>query len=184
MNRRGRGFEPAMNKNSKAMYMRAAASKPLIGLGLALAIPLTSSGVLASPPSVAEQSPVATATQLGMAFSQVAERVSPSVVSIQVEVNRPQQQQGFMFSFPFGPSPDRGIQRGSGSGVVVTEDGGVLTNNHVVENATRIVVELQDGRKFPARVVGSRLRASPTRMQRKWASGWSLSARPSASTTA
>ncbi|MFT3923625.1 MAG: Do family serine endopeptidase [Myxococcales bacterium] len=96
---------------------------------------------------------MATATQLGMAFSQVAERVSPSVVSIQVEVNRPQAQ-SFGFGFPFGPAPDRGIQRGGGSGVVLTADGGILTNNHVVENATRIVVALQDGRRFPAKVVG------------------------------
>ncbi len=101
---------------------------------------------------MAEQSPVATATQLGMAFSQVAERVSPSVVSIQVEVSRPRA--SFGFGFPFGPSPDRGIQRGGGSGVVLTADGAILTNNHVVENATRITVALQDGRHFPAKVVG------------------------------
>jgi serine protease Do len=136
-----------MKRPSKAQVARAPA------LGLALALPFASATALASPPSVAEQSPVATATQLGMAFSQVAERVSPSVVSIQVEVSRPQS--NFGFSFPFGPSaPDRGIQRGGGSGVVITEDGGVLTNNHVVEHATRIVVAFQDGRRFPAKVVG------------------------------
>jgi serine protease Do len=138
-----------MKRTPKSQVSRA----PVIGL--ALALPLAA-GLLspahASPPSVAEQSPVATATQLGMAFSQVAERVSPSVVSIQVEVSRPQS--GFGFGFPFGPSQDRGIQRGGGSGVVLSADGGILTNNHVVENATRITVALQDGRHFPAKVVG------------------------------
>ncbi len=136
-----------MTRTQKALVARA----PL--LGLALALPLTVAvSAHASPPSLAEQSPVATATQLGLAFSQVAERVSPSVVSIQVEVSRPQQ--SFGFSFPFGAMPDQGIQRGGGSGVVLTADGGILTNNHVVEHASRITVALQDGRRFPAKVAG------------------------------
>jgi serine protease Do len=144
-----------MKRTAKSQVSRA----PVLGLALALPLaaavatpPLLTGHAHASPPAVAEQSPVATATQLGMAFSQVAERVSPSVVSIQVEVSRPQA--SFGFGFPFGPSPDRGIQKGGGSGVVLSADGGILTNNHVVENATRITVALQDGRHFPAKVVG------------------------------
>lgn len=157
-----------MTRHQKPTQVRGPArEKKLVAraplLGLALSIPLSTvlplhgfySTALASPPSLAEQSPVATATQLGMAFSQVAERVSPSVVSIQVEVNRPQQ--SFGFSFPFGGMPDQGqggVQRGGGSGVILTQDGGILTNNHVVEHATRITVALQDGRRFPATVAG------------------------------
>jgi serine protease Do len=118
---------------------------------LLLAAPLVAAPVLASPPTPAEGSPIATAQHLGIAFSQVAEQVSPSVVSIQVEVKQKAPSFGF---FPFGPSPEGGVQKGGGSGMVISSDGAVLTNNHVVENASRIEVALQDGRKFPARVVG------------------------------
>lgn len=48
-----------------------------------------------------------------------------------------------------------GEQEGIGSGFIVTSDGYVLTNNHVVENATKITVTLKDGREFSGRVVGT-----------------------------
>jgi serine protease Do len=122
-------------------------------LGLSLLAPLASAPVFASPPSNAE-TPIATATQLGQAFSTVAERVSPSVVSIAVEVKRPMPSHGFFFPFG-GPQRDEGVQKGGGSGVIVSTDGAVLTNNHVVENASRIEVKLQDGRHFVAKVIGT-----------------------------
>jgi serine protease Do len=118
-----------------------------------LAGPLGPAIALASPPTPADGSPIATAQNLGVAFSQVAEQVSPSVVSIQVEVKQKAPNLGFFF--PFGGAPEGGTQKGGGSGVIIAADGAVLTNNHVVENATRIEVALQDGRKYAARVVGT-----------------------------
>jgi serine protease Do len=53
---------------------------------------------------------------------------------------------------PFGFS---GQQDGLGSGFIITSDGYVLTNNHVVENATKITVMLKDGREFRGQVVGT-----------------------------
>lgn len=54
---------------------------------------------------------------------------------------------------PFGFSS--GQQEGLGSGFIITSDGYVLTNNHVVENATKITVMLKDGREFRGQVVGT-----------------------------
>ena len=44
---------------------------------------------------------------------------------------------------------------GSGSGVIISEDGYIVTNNHVVENATSIKVYLQDGTSYDAEVIGT-----------------------------
>jgi len=55
---------------------------------------------------------------------------------------------------PFGFSSG-GTQEGLGSGFIITSDGYVLTNNHVVENATKITVMLKDGREFSGQVVGT-----------------------------
>jgi serine protease Do len=123
---------------------------PVLGLALS---PLFAAPALASPPP--GDSPMNTATQLEQAFSGVAERASPSVVSIRVEVKRPQPSFGFFFPFGGGGQGDPGIQKGGGSGVVISSDGAILTNNHVVENASRVEVSFQDGRHFVAKVVGT-----------------------------
>jgi len=86
------------------------------------------------------------------ALTGVAESVSPSVVSIQVEVAAPQND-GLQFFF--GGQGRSGIVRGGGSGVILRSDGYILTNNHVVHEASRIDVRLQDGRTYPARLVGT-----------------------------
>ena len=63
------------------------------------------------------------------------------------------------FGQPFGEQAPRhtyGVprQEGVGSGVVVTKDGYILTNNHVVDGADEVKVALQDGREFTAKVIG------------------------------
>ncbi len=74
---------------------------------------------------------------------QVVEKVQPSVVNI----NTLGFAQGFFGQlFP---------QRGAGSGVIVSPDGYILTNNHVIENATHIRVKLLDGTELEGRVVGT-----------------------------
>lgn len=90
------------------------------------------------------------ARRLSDAFVSVAERVSPSVVQIDV-TQRDQNSDPMLRLMGGGDSP---IARGTGSGVVFTPDGAILTNNHVVDNALTISVHLRDGRFLPARLVG------------------------------
>jgi Do/DeqQ family serine protease len=99
---------------------------------------------------------IADAARVGEAFAAVAERVSPSVVSIRVEarVDRRPIELPFRFFPGFPDEIEPHIVQGGGSGFVISEDGAILTNRHVVENATRIRVVLQDGRELPATVVG------------------------------
>lgn len=90
-----------------------------------------------------------------VSIADIAEKVTPSVVNISSE--RMVKQRQMPFPFFFGPS-DGGVERkqqGSGSGVIVAADGIVLTNNHVVEDATGIKVTTSDNREFQAEVVGT-----------------------------
>jgi len=93
------------------------------------------------------------ARRLSDAFVSVAERVSPSVVQIDVTA-RDQQQGDLARMLGGGSSGDTPVARGTGSGVVFTPDGAILTNNHVVDTALTINVHLRDGRFLPARLIG------------------------------
>ncbi|MCF8267814.1 MAG: Do family serine endopeptidase [Ignavibacteriales bacterium] len=92
---------------------------------------------------------------LNNTFIQVAEKVTPSIVQISV-VSRAKERsnEAFKFFFPFRDDIPRD-QQSSGSGVIINKSGYILTNNHVVENATQVEVALNDKRKFPATVVGT-----------------------------
>ena len=94
-------------------------------------------------------------------YSDAARKALPSVVHIFTtqEVKAPQNPflNDPFFRHFFGDRFDLQPQRrsGLGSGVIVSADGYILTNNHVVEAADEIEVETQDGRKLKARVVGA-----------------------------
>src|ERR1700741_4243814 len=79
------------------------------------------------------------------AVIEAAERVSPSVVYIQVTGPANRRRQG-------RPGPDE--LTGSGSGFVFTPDGFILTNSHVVHGASKVEVTLMDGRRFQAQLIG------------------------------
>ncbi len=93
-------------------------------------------------------------------FADIAARVRPSVVYIQTQhkiTANPHQNLPPGFDFFFGPNqmPRRPeIERGSGSGFIVSQDGYILTNNHVVADADQVKVTLLDNREYTARVVG------------------------------
>jgi Do/DeqQ family serine protease len=93
------------------------------------------------------------ARRLSEGFAAVAEKVSPSVVQIEVTVREPAPQSIRWYKSPSGTG-ETPIQRGMGSGVIFNTDGAILTNNHVIEDALTITVRLRDGRLLPARLVG------------------------------
>src|SRR5207247_10577019 len=98
------------------------------------------------------------AADLGEAFVAIAEHVKPAVVFIKSQhVERSDAQRlppGFEDFFPqFRRRPQ--VEQGTGSGFIVSSDGYILTNNHVVAGADRVMVRLYDKREFTAKVVGS-----------------------------
>jgi serine protease Do len=115
-----------------------------------------------SAPTIPDARPLA---DLSEAFAAVAEAVRPSVVFVESErparrtatTSRQVIPPGFepFFQQPEG-NPSRGqVERSSGSGFLVSAEGYILTNHHVIEGATEVMVRLLDGRSFPAEVVGS-----------------------------
>jgi Do/DeqQ family serine protease len=95
-------------------------------------------------------------------YADVVARVTPAVVTVRslgaVRARQPDGRPRDPFEEFFGPrrrQPEGREGGGLGSGVVVSADGYVLTNHHVIDNARTVEVELADGRVFKARVVGS-----------------------------
>lgn len=119
------------------------------------------------------------AKELSEAFSASAKEAMPAVVSIKVEKSVEANPMSFGAPFgyndPFGlfgddflrqffgdrmppqqQTPRKFYERGQGSGFIISKDGYILTNNHVVGDVDKITVELQDGRKFEnAKLIGT-----------------------------
>src|SRR6201995_395669 len=104
----------------------------------------------------------------GNSFAPIVKKVAPSVVKISVTMkgtDNPLANSDMDFfrrffgedgSKQMNPGRLHGpMEHGLGSGVIVSSDGYILTNNHVVNNATEIQVALNDGRQFTAKVIGS-----------------------------
>ena len=133
------------------------------------------------PIYVSADSKVSEQVTLNGGFSPIAKAVTPAVVTINVQT-RARQSQMPPFLDPFrefferpnqqdqednGTPRRRGTPRspqgapgplrpsGVGSGIIVSPDGYILTNNHVVEDADKVTVELADRRQFEAKVIGT-----------------------------
>jgi serine protease Do len=138
---------------------------------------LTAAALLSASPSKAQLS---TSGTPAFDFTEVVQTVSPAVVAIRVSGEVPAQQvEGRDYMFPDVPEdhplrpffddlerrygdrggpqqqqPPRRLQ-GQGSGFFISADGYVVTNNHVVEGASEVVVVTEDGEEFPAEIIGT-----------------------------
>ncbi len=130
--------------------------------------------------SAAAQQSIIGAEQLSQAFRSAAKAVRPSVVRINAMVKpkamrgrrmgRPDLPPGFPFFFDdqffrdfdqqesqneAEPKEMKPQQAGVGSGFIVSSDGYILTNNHVVQEADQLEIQLSDGRRFDGKVIGT-----------------------------
>lgn len=90
-------------------------------------------------------------------FTGTADKVTPAVVHIRStqESGRLDSSRDPMREFFYGPSPQRGPSQSSGSGVIVNENGYIVTNNHVVQGADIVEVTLSDNSTYKAEVIGT-----------------------------
>ncbi len=107
------------------------------------------------------------AQKLSRAFSYIAEKAAPAVVFIETEkiVRNPVPVNPLPFFSPFDFfgdnffkkffSPPVYRERAAGSGFIISPDGYIVTNNHVVNGAQKITVKLLDGRVFKAKIIGA-----------------------------
>ncbi len=154
-------FDPLRTKGKVVLYVFLAF---LFGIGLASGLDWTTPTQAApnfnAAPQITE-SEVQPALDLSDAFIRVAEEVTPAVVRIDISrpVTTAQRQVPDRFRDLFQDprqqpdTPDR--QFGGGSGFMISEDGYIMTNNHVVAGADEINVRFVDGRVLPAELVGT-----------------------------
>lgn len=93
-------------------------------------------------------------------FTYAAESAVDAVVYVRVTIRTQQRTQvdpffGFFFFGEDNSQPKYREQQGSGSGVIIRQDGYIVTNNHVVENASKVEVMLNNNKTYPATVIGT-----------------------------
>lgn len=115
----------------------------------------------ASDPVKTESTPLQPVVVDGIrtSYADIVDRVASAVVKVNVESRAktsPAQSplEDFFRGFPQQQQRPQ-IERGLGSGVIVSADGTILTNHHVVDGADKITIEMNDKRTFSAKVVGS-----------------------------
>jgi serine protease Do len=151
---------------------------------LAVVGSLASVDFLARTPAARAEAPIAAPTARTFSFAPIVEKVRPAVVSIKVRSEAKPNRESFMETFPDLPEgspferffrewggpgmPGRGphgpgqgwrgrgnVVMAQGSGFIISPDGKVVTNFHVVKGATEVTVSTDDGTEYKAKVLGS-----------------------------
>lgn len=156
--------------HNRAPWKKAAASLSLVLLGSGMTL---AGGYMAGHSQQVSESasnlavsrvnaapPLATGTDPNF-VTQVVQRVGPAVVRIDssrtVKAQIPDQFNDPFFQHFFGsqmPEQQNRVERGTGSGFIISADGRILTNAHVVDGADTVTVILKDGRSFKGKVLG------------------------------
>lgn len=158
-------------KRTRSLLLGSVFGLALAGAAASQLLPITSS------PAIAQITTERPANQYS--FADVVDRVRPAVVSVKVKVTEPQTmsfdgegfgnnnedvppdinrflKRFFGNQMPNGRSAPHGRRiTGQGSGFFISADGYVVTNNHVVENASEVDVQTADGQNFTAKVIGT-----------------------------
>src|SRR5882762_4049174 len=148
---------------------------PLLAIAMVVSVgayefakPARAAALAPAPAAAAlESSSVEALLSLDQAMEALASRVTPAIVNVTVtsktnlkmnadEDGMPDMQQfGNPFGQQFGMRPQPRVEHGLGSGAIISPDGYIVTNNHVIEGATDINVTLGDRRILPAKLVGT-----------------------------
>jgi serine protease Do len=157
-----------MNKFSKTNLFAVIAISLWIGTFLSPILTCGDTGksslYLNADPNTKDSPAQAQAIALENAFQEVFDRVSPSVVSIATErtvnINQNPMMNDPFFEHFFGRSPRSGRQApqkqtGLGSGVILNDEGYIMTNHHVVKDMDKLTVKLKNQKTFEAKLIGS-----------------------------
>ncbi len=164
-----------VKKRKISLVLVVLAAGVVLGLGIAAKLNLSPDSMAAfSEEKAAGIVAVSGEADIQTAFIEVAEKVGPAVVSIVTEMTQKVPGQRFYFGPPkefsgpndeqlnkffkdfFGDIPEREFkQQGLGSGVIINEEGYIITNDHVVGGASKITAILPDGRRFDAELKGT-----------------------------
>jgi serine protease Do len=174
-------FEPLKAKLARGLLLPVIAVGAIVSFGTYEIVKPAKAVAAAPAPAAAplEDSSVSALLALDHAMETVAARVTPAIVNVTVtsktsanrdhmsdQENGPNDDENDPFQQFFGPGSPFGkhffqmqpqqpqYEHGLGSGVIISPDGYIVTNNHVVDGATDIRVTMSDRRIFPAKVVG------------------------------
>src|SRR3984957_1424014 len=158
-------------KKSISVWAGAVTAAALIASGTTAfsATPGDENGQKAPLSIKVDNAPINRDPKLGNSFAAIVQKVIPSVVQVNVSGRstaggrnlggsdmQDQLRRFFGRQLPQMPEqPETPNQKALGSGVIISSDGYILTNNHVVENSKTIQVTLNDGRKLSAKVIGT-----------------------------
>lgn len=159
---------------SEYQYINPNQMKKILSFALTASFAITGFLTYGAPAPDNQFIRTAAASKFDNDFTAAAEKTVNEVVCIKSFTSRRQQQYGGydpfgMFDFFFGPQErqqqprrqersdrdDNMVQSGLGSGVIISSDGYIVTNNHVVDGADRLEVLLNDNSTYDARVIGT-----------------------------